>query len=67
MWNSCYDEGNSCLIYYNENCEEIDDTVKQIKIKLDTQKDQIFKLMEKLTKKPIFNKKFQIWYTTCKR
>ena len=66
------EEANKILIpflekNYNENCEEIDDTVKQIKIKLDTQKDQIFKLMEKLTKKPIFNKKFQIWYTTCKR
>jgi hypothetical protein len=23
--------------------------------------------MEKLTKRPIFNDKFQIWYTTCKR
>ena len=23
--------------------------------------------MEELTKRPIFNEKFQIWYTTCKR
>ena len=52
---------------YEDNREEIDDAVKQIKIKLDMQKDQIFGLMEKLTKKPIFNEKFQIWYTTCKR
>ena len=52
---------------YNGNCEEIVDAASQIKIKLDTQKDQIFVLMEKLTKRPIFNEKFQIWYTTCKR
>ena len=49
---------------YEDNREEIDDAVKQIKIKLDIQKDQIFGLMEKLTKKPIFNEKFQIRYTT---
>ena len=52
---------------YKDNHEEIDDAVSQIKIKLDTQKDQILKLMEELTKRPIFNEKFQIWYTTCKR
>ena len=52
---------------YNENREEIDDAAKQIKIKLDTQKDQILELMEKLTNKPIFNENFQIRYTTCKR
>jgi hypothetical protein len=52
---------------YKDNREEIDDAVSQIKIKLDTQKDQILKLMEELTKRPIFNEKFQIWYTTCKR
>ena len=52
---------------YKDNREEINDAVIQIKIKLDTQKDQILKLMEELTKRPIFNEKFQIWYTTCKR
>ncbi len=52
---------------YKDNHEEINDAVSQIKIKLDTQKDQILKLMEELTKRPIFNEKFQIWYTTCKR
>jgi hypothetical protein len=52
---------------YENNREEIDDAVNQIKIKLDMQKDQIFELMEKLTKRPIFNERFQIWYTTCKR
>lgn len=52
---------------YKDNREEINDAVSQIKIKLDTQKDQILKLMEELTKRPIFNEKFQIWYTTCKR
>lgn len=52
---------------YKDNREEIDDAVKQIKIKLDTQKDQIFELMEKLTKRPIFNENFQIRYTTCQR
>jgi hypothetical protein len=52
---------------YEDNREEIDDAVKQIKIKLDMQKDQIFELMEKLTKKPIFNENFQIRYTTCQR
>ncbi len=52
---------------YKDNREEIDDAVSQIKIKLDSQKDQIFELMEKLTKRPIFNEKFQIRYTTCKR
>ena len=52
---------------YKDNREEIDDAVSQIKIKLDTQKDQILKLIEELTKRPIFNEKFQIWYTTCKR
>lgn len=52
---------------YENNREEIDDAANQIKIKLDMQKDQIFELMEKLTKKPIFNEKFQIRYTTCQR
>ena len=52
---------------YNKNREEIDNSAKEIKIKLDTQKDQIFELMEKLTKRPIFNENFQIRYTTCKR
>lgn len=52
---------------YKDNREEINDAVSQIKIKLNTQKDQILKLMEELTKRPIFNEKFQIWYTTCKR
>jgi hypothetical protein len=52
---------------YEDNREEIDDAVKQIKIKLDMQKDQIFELMEKLTKRPIFNERFQIRYTTCIR
>ena len=66
------DEANKILIpflekNYENNCEEIDDAVKQIKIKLDMQKDQIFELMEKLTKRPIFNERFQIRYTTCKR
>ena len=66
------EEANKILIpflekNYNDNREEIDDTVKEIKIKLDIQKDLILKLMEKLTKRPIFNEKFQIWYTTCKR
>lgn len=67
-----FDESKEILVpflekKYSENREEIDDAAKQIKIKLDTQKDQIFELMEKLTKKPIFNEKFQIRYTTCKR
>jgi len=66
------EEANKILIpflekKYEDNREEIDDAVKQIKIKLDSQKDQIFKLMEKLTKRPIFNEKFQIRYTTCRR
>ena len=52
---------------YEDNHEEIDDAVRQIKINLDTQKDQILRLMEKLTKRPIFNENFHIWYTTCKR
>lgn len=52
---------------YGDNCEEIGSAVKQIKIKLDTQKDLVFELIEKLTKRPIFNEKFQIWYTTCRR
>ena len=39
---------------YYENREEIDESAKEIKIKLDTQKNQIFELMEKLTKRPIF-------------
>jgi hypothetical protein len=52
---------------YNENREEIDDSAKQIKIKLDTQKDQVLELMGKLTKKPIYNENFQFWYTTCQR
>ena len=52
---------------YEDNHEEIDDAVSQIKIKLDKQKDQILELMEKLTKRPIFNENFQIRYTTCKR
>jgi hypothetical protein len=52
---------------YEDNHEEIDEAVNQIKLKLDTQKDQIFESMEKLSKRPIFNEKFQIWYTTCKR
>ena len=46
------EEANKILIpflekKYEDNREEIDDAVKQIKIKLDSQKDQIFKLMEK--------------------
>lgn len=66
------EEANKFLIpflekKYKDNREEIDDAVKQIKIKLDTQKDQIFELMEKLTKRPIFNDNFQIRYTTCRR
>ena len=66
------EDANKILISFLENKyedsrEEIDDAVRQIKINLDTQKDQILKLMEELTKRPIFNKKFQIWYTTCKR
>lgn len=66
------DEANKILIpflekNYEDNREEIDDAVKQIKIKLDMQKDQIFELMEKLTKRPIFNERFQIRYTTCIR
>jgi len=52
---------------YNENREEIDNSAKEIKIKLDTQKDKIFELMERLTKKPIFNEIFKIRYTTCLR
>ncbi|MBR4634163.1 hypothetical protein IKO50_04350 [bacterium] len=52
---------------YEHNREEIDDAAKQIKIILDKQKSQIFELMEKLTKKPIFNEMFQIRFTTCKR
>lgn len=66
------EEANKILIpylekKYEDNHDEIDDAVKQIKIKLDMQKDQIFELMEKLTKRPIFNENFQIRYTTCKR
>ncbi|MBO4516123.1 hypothetical protein J5751_01485 [bacterium] len=52
---------------YKDNQKEIDESAKEIKIKLDTQKDQIFELMEKLTKRPISNEKFQIRYTTCLR
>ena len=52
---------------YNENREKIDGSAKEIKTKLDTQKNQIFELMENLTKRPIFNENFQIRYTTCKR
>lgn len=52
---------------YNDNKQEIDDASKQIKIILDDQKDKIFDLMEKLTKKPIFNGIFTIRYTTCQR
>jgi len=52
---------------YNDNKKEIDDATKQIKTILDDQKDKIFELMEKLTKKPIFNETFTIRYTTCQR
>ena len=52
---------------YNGNREEIDNSAKQIKIKLDTQKDQVLELMERLTKKSIYNENFQFWYTTCQR
>ena len=52
---------------YNDNKKEIDDAAKQIKTVLDDQKDKIFELMEKLTKKPIFNETFTIRYTTCLR
>lgn len=52
---------------YEDNREDIDDAASQIKIKLDSQKDQIFELMEKLTKRPIYNENFQFWYTTCQR
>jgi len=52
---------------YNDNKKEIDDAAKQIKTILDDQKDKIFELMEKLTKKPIFNETFTIRYTTCQR
>ena len=52
---------------YNDNKAEIDDAAKQIKTILDDQKEKIFELMEKLTKKPIFNDSFTIRYTTCKR
>ena len=66
------EEANKILIpllenNYINNREEIDDSVKQIKVKIDTQKDQIFELMEKLTKKLIFNESFHFWYTTCQR
>ena len=66
------EEANKVLIpflenKYSNNREEIDEAAMQIKINLDTQKDQILRLMEKLTKRHIFNEKFQIWYTTCKR
>ena len=52
---------------YNENREEIDDAARQIKVELDKQKNQIFELMVKLTKSPIYNENFQFWYTTCQR
>jgi hypothetical protein len=52
---------------YNENREEIDDAARQIKVELDKQKNQIFELMVKLTKRPIYNENFQFWYTTCQR
>ena len=66
------EEANKILIpflenKYSNNREEIDEAAMQIKIKLDTQKDKILRLMEKLTKRPIFNENFHIWYTTCKR
>ena len=67
-----FDKGLEILIpflkkRYKDNQKEIDESAKEIKIKLDTQKDQIFELMEKLTKRPISNEKFQIRYTTCLR
>jgi hypothetical protein len=52
---------------YNENREEIDDAARQIKVELDKQKNQIFELMVKLTKRPIYNENFQFRYTTCQR
>lgn len=66
------EEANKILIpflkkKYENNREEIDNAANQIKIKLDSQKNQILESMEKLTKRPIFNKNFQIRYTTCKR
>ena len=67
-----FDKGLEILIpflkkRYKDNQKKIDESAKEIKIKLDTQKDQIFELMEKLTKRPISNENFQIRYTTCLR
>lgn len=67
-----FEESNKILIpflekKYNENHEEIEDAARQIKMELDKQKNLVFELMEKLTKRPIFNENFKIRYTTCRR
>ena len=67
-----FDDGMKIIIpflqnNYKNNREFIDKWANEIKIILDKQKDQIFEIMEKLTKYPILHDKFTIWYTTCKR
>jgi hypothetical protein len=52
---------------YENNKELIDSTAKEIKTILDLQKDEVFKVLEKLTKHPIEYKEIKIRLTTLNR
>jgi translation initiation factor 2 alpha subunit (eIF-2alpha) len=52
---------------YENNKEFIDSTAKEIKTILDLQKDEVFKVLEKLTKHPIEYKEIKIRLTTLNR